>query len=526
MASLIHQLAIPSISNSTTNTVNSTTSSVNSTTNSTTNMNATTTVSVISTSNNITTTDDLMSLYILTKKSLSEGGIQRWKYTIPALVFACLKLCKLVHFQEHSNSITGSTSSTYPTSTISSQSNNNTTTTSNNSNTAILITGNNISHTTTTSATTADSDFATNNSMNVEGLSTSATTTNTTTATTATTSNNSDLKTSEQSSDHPSNKISASMSSSIDTAAAIEFPTHLPPPSLSPILHETTSLQQETTPIQQQEYQPILTSSIVPVQLQYTSKKILLYVFELITLITTTYSEISLLLYLETAQLADEYSYTALAYEFYKEGFLLYECEITETKAQIRCLTAMIGSLLTSKNLSNIDNSTSTNNSINNTMATVTGLNNNNSCNADDYEALVIKVTQYCNKLLKKSDQCRLIIMAAHLYWYTPSSSSSSSSSSVSLSHMPTKDGNNSTNTNNIVIGINDIHTTISNTNNSSNTAATTPASINNNNNLNISTINTNRYTNPTKVSECLQKSVKLATSVMDPHLCLEILDR
>ncbi len=36
---------------------------------------------------------------------------------------------------------------------------------------------------------------------------------------------------------------------------------------------------------------------------------------------------------------------------------------------------------------------------------------------AEDYEALVTKVAQYANKLLKKPDQCRMVSLCAHLFW-------------------------------------------------------------------------------------------------------------
>jgi len=66
----------------------------------------------------------------------------------------------------------------------------------------------------------------------------------------------------------------------------------------------------------------------------------------------------------------------------------LYECEISESKAQVRCLTAVIGTLLRCKYFP-----------------------------TEDYEALITKVAQYANKLLKKPDQCRMVSMCSHLFW-------------------------------------------------------------------------------------------------------------
>lgn len=35
----------------------------------------------------------------------------------------------------------------------------------------------------------------------------------------------------------------------------------------------------------------------------------------------------------------------------------------------------------------------------------------------EDYEALITKVAQYSNKLLKKPDQCKMITLCSHLFW-------------------------------------------------------------------------------------------------------------
>ena len=70
-----------------------------------------------------------------------------------------------------------------------------------------------------------------------------------------------------------------------------------------------------------------------------------------------------------------------------KDAFLLYESEISDSKAQVRCLTAIIGSLLNCKHFSD-----------------------------EDYEALITKAAQYANKLLKKPDQSRMVTLCSHLF--------------------------------------------------------------------------------------------------------------
>jgi vacuolar protein sorting-associated protein 35 len=85
---------------------------------------------------------------------------------------------------------------------------------------------------------------------------------------------------------------------------------------------------------------------------------------------------------------ADDCAFNAIAYEFLKEALLLYECEISESKAQVRALTNVVGTLLQCKHFP-----------------------------LEDYEALITKVAQYANKLLKKPDQCRMVSLCSHLFW-------------------------------------------------------------------------------------------------------------
>ena len=49
-------------------------------------------------------------------------------------------------------------------------------------------------------------------------------------------------------------------------------------------------------------------------------------------------------------QAADQCNFSAIAYEFVKEGLLIYECEISDSKAQVRALTNIIGTLLNCRN--------------------------------------------------------------------------------------------------------------------------------------------------------------------------------
>jgi vacuolar protein sorting-associated protein 35 len=71
-----------------------------------------------------------------------------------------------------------------------------------------------------------------------------------------------------------------------------------------------------------------------------------------------------------------------------KEALLLYESEITDSRVQITALTAVVGTLLSCQHFP-----------------------------TEDYEALITKVAQYCNKLLRKPDQCRMISLCSMLFW-------------------------------------------------------------------------------------------------------------
>jgi vacuolar protein sorting-associated protein 35 len=121
---------------------------------------------------------------------------------------------------------------------------------------------------------------------------------------------------------------------------------------------------------------------------RFGSKKVLQLVLEILNGMATTFPEVALRLFLNAAQAADEFNYSAIAYEFLKEALLTYESEVTDSKAQMRVLHAIIGTLLTCRNFS-----------------------------TEDYEALITKTAQYANKLLRKPDQCKMITLCSHLFW-------------------------------------------------------------------------------------------------------------
>ena len=121
---------------------------------------------------------------------------------------------------------------------------------------------------------------------------------------------------------------------------------------------------------------------------ELSTRKVFQFIIELVTSMASALPDVSLRLFLNSAKAADEFAYSAIAYEFLKEALLIYENDISDSKSQVRCLTIIIGTLLSCVNFS-----------------------------TEDYEALITKVAQYSNKLLKKPDQCRMITLCSHLFW-------------------------------------------------------------------------------------------------------------
>jgi vacuolar protein sorting-associated protein 35 len=68
---------------------------------------------------------------------------------------------------------------------------------------------------------------------------------------------------------------------------------------------------------------------------QFSSRKVFQFIIEIVTAMATSLPDLSLRLFLNAAQAADEFSYSAIAYEFFKEALLIYESEISDSKAQV-----------------------------------------------------------------------------------------------------------------------------------------------------------------------------------------------
>eukprot|EP00456_Euglypha_rotunda_P081987 TRINITY_DN803_c0_g1_i5.p1 TRINITY_DN803_c0_g1~~TRINITY_DN803_c0_g1_i5.p1 ORF type:complete len:714 (+),score=128.95 TRINITY_DN803_c0_g1_i5:239-2143(+) len=123
-------------------------------------------------------------------------------------------------------------------------------------------------------------------------------------------------------------------------------------------------------------------------EIQVKSKKVFGFVHETISVLSTDYPDLALRLFLQAAMTADVVGFEAISYEFLTQAFLVYEDEISDSKAQINAITYMVSCLTTFR-----------------------------SFGKENYDTLVTKATQHCLKLLKNIDKCRAVYTCSHLFW-------------------------------------------------------------------------------------------------------------
>ncbi|GLT44542.1 hypothetical protein SLA2020_184300 [Shorea laevis] len=98
--------------------------------------------------------------------------------------------------------------------------------------------------------------------------------------------------------------------------------------------------------------------------------------------------ELALQLYLQCAEAANDSDLEPVAYEFFTQAYILYEEEISDSRAQVTATYLIIGTLQ---------------------RMHVFGVENR--------DTLTHKATGYSAKLLKKPDQCRAVYACSHLFW-------------------------------------------------------------------------------------------------------------
>ncbi|PNY04889.1 vacuolar sorting-associated protein 35B-like [Trifolium pratense] len=98
--------------------------------------------------------------------------------------------------------------------------------------------------------------------------------------------------------------------------------------------------------------------------------------------------ELALQLCLQCAEAANDCELEPVAYEFFTQAYILYEEEISDSRAQVTAIHLIIGTLQ---------------------RMHVFGVENR--------DTLTHKATGYSAKLLKKPDQCRAVYACSHLFW-------------------------------------------------------------------------------------------------------------
>jgi vacuolar protein sorting-associated protein 35 len=101
--------------------------------------------------------------------------------------------------------------------------------------------------------------------------------------------------------------------------------------------------------------------------------------------------EQSFALFLACANGADRAGFDTIAYEFLTQAFVVYEQEISDSRAQFAALSLLIGTLQQMQSLQD-----------------------------EVYEAVATKCAVHATKLLKKPDQARAVYRCAHLFWCEP----------------------------------------------------------------------------------------------------------
>ncbi|XP_056169806.1 vacuolar protein sorting-associated protein 35A [Syzygium oleosum] len=98
--------------------------------------------------------------------------------------------------------------------------------------------------------------------------------------------------------------------------------------------------------------------------------------------------DLALRLYLQCAEAANDCDLEPVAYEFFTQAYIIYEEEISDSRAQVTAMHLIIGTLQ---------------------RMHVFGVENR--------DTLTHKTTGYSAKLLKKPDQCRAVYACSHLFW-------------------------------------------------------------------------------------------------------------
>merc|ERR1711966_350136 len=161
-------------------------------------------------------------------------------------------------------------------------------------------------------------------------------------------------------------------------------------PTVSPAVTEATTEQQQSP----QLLFPAFTKSV-------NCRKILVFLQKSLAVLSPAHPELALKLYLEIATATDRLAhsvlahfpgpsaeFTSIAYDFLTQAFLIYEDNFSDGAAQVRAITTIVGTLLSSRTFARTE-----------------------------YETLITKTAQFAARLLKKPDQCRMVCVVSRLFY-------------------------------------------------------------------------------------------------------------
>lgn len=204
-------------------------------------------------------------------------------------------------------------------------------------------------------------------------------------------------------------------------------------------------------------------------------------------------SELILRKYLDVAVVSDQLKLNSITVEIFNQCFILYEEHLIVLSQPYKFneLKLLSGSGGFSVALQSIL-------SIANTLIRTRYLPRN------DYEELIIKLTLYGSKLLKKQDGCRAIYSCAHLFWWNENLLPRNEES-------PTLKEEETTEKKEKEEGKEGKKEKSNEDSNKSNEGEDDSISI------------PELYREPKRVLECIQKSLRLADSIIDPYISLQL---
>jgi len=211
-------------------------------------------------------------------------------------------------------------------------------------------------------------------------------------------------------------------------------------------------------------------------------------------------SELVLQMYLNAAQVADQLQQESICYELFTQCFIVYEENlILGGKANyyhyVNPHDAVGGFSVPYQSVLTIANRLSTTRYF----------------TKENYESLISKITLYGSKLLKKQEQCRAVYFCAHLWWWTELFLESDEKSPTVISEEQ-NETNDTTKKNKEAQETSDTET--QQDDEKAKAGGDEDEEKDEEENL---------YRDPKRVLECLQKSLRVADSCMDPYLSLKL---